>query len=37
MERIMVFIRIRQLKILKVEDIERKYKTGHYKMKFNYV
>lgn len=33
----MVFIRIRQLKISKVEDTEREDIAGHYKMKFSHV
>lgn len=33
----MVFIRIRQMKILKIEDTERESVAGHYKMKFSHV
>lgn len=33
----MVFIRIRQMKILKIEDTERESLAGHYKMKFSHV
>lgn len=36
-ERIIVFTRIRQMKILKVEDIGRAGIAGQYRMKFSHV